>query len=178
MPAGYVTKKATGKEFAGMQYRMQVSPLDCTGCGNCVEVCPAKVKALSMEPLASQLAEQDNWTFAMAQPEVNDKVVNKATVKNSQALKPLFEFSGACAGCGETPYVKLVTQLFGDRMITAIATGCVQACSLFAPTFPFTVNEKGVLTGYTGNRRLLGVQSATLEESESDWFSKQMPFFF
>ena len=126
-----------------MQYRMQVSPLDCTGCGNCVEVCPAKIKALSMEPLASQMAEQDNWTFAMAQPEVNDKVENKATVKNSQALKPLFEFSGACAGCGETPYVKLVTQLFGDRMIVANATGCSSIYGGSAPTCPYTVNEKG-----------------------------------
>jgi len=143
LPEGYVTKKATGKEFAGMQYRMQVSPLDCTGCGNCVEVCPAKVKALSMEPLATQMAEQDNWTFAMAQPEVNDKVVNKATVKNSQALKPLFEFSGACAGCGETPYVKLVTQLFGDRMIVANATGCSSIYGGSAPTCPYTTNNAG-----------------------------------
>ena len=142
-PATYATKNATGKEFAGMQYRMQVSPLDCTGCGNCVEVCPAKVKALSMEPLASQLAEQANWDFAMTVPEVADKITNKASVKNSQALKPLFEFSGACAGCGETPYVKLVTQLFGDRMIVANATGCSSIYGGSAPTCPYTTNEDG-----------------------------------
>ncbi len=143
LPEGYVTKKATGKEFAGMQYRLQVSPLDCTGCGNCVEVCPAKVKALSMEPLASQMKEQDLWAFAMEQPEVNDKVENRTTVKNSQALKPLFEFSGACAGCGETPYVKLVTQLFGDRMIVANATGCSSIYGGSAPTCPYTTNNEG-----------------------------------
>ena len=143
LPEGYVTKKATGKEFAGMQYRMQVSPLDCTGCGNCVEVCPAKVKALSMEPLASQMAEQANWDFAMTVPEVADKITNKASVKNSQALKPLFEFSGACAGCGETPYVKLVTQLFGDRMIVANATGCSSIYGGSAPTCPYTTNDEG-----------------------------------
>jgi len=142
VPADYVTKKATGKEFAGMLYRMQVSPLDCTGCGNCVEVCPAKVKALTMEPLATQKKEEANWEFAMKQPEVKT-VVNKASVKNSQALKPLFEFSGACAGCGETPYVKLVTQLFGDRMIVANATGCSSIYGGSAPTCPYTTNEEG-----------------------------------
>ena len=143
VPEGYVTKKATGKEFAGMLYRMQVSPLDCTGCGNCVEVCPAKTKALAMQPLDTQRKEEANWEFAMKQPEVTDKITNKATVKNSQALKPLFEFSGACAGCGETPYVKLVTQLFGDRMIVANATGCSSIYGGSAPTCPYTVNNEG-----------------------------------
>ena len=143
VPEGYVTKKATGKEFAGMQFRMQVSPLDCTGCGNCVEVCPAKVKALTMEPLESQKKEEANWEFAMTVPEVADRITNKASVKNSQALKPLFEFSGACAGCGETPYVKLVTQLFGDRMIVANATGCSSIYGGSAPTCPYTVNNEG-----------------------------------
>ena len=141
-PEGYVTKNATGKEFAGMQYRMQVSPLDCTGCGNCVEVCPAKEKALVMQPLDSQKAEEANWAFAMTVPEVQT-IENVATVKNSQALKPLFEFSGACAGCGETPYVKLVTQLFGDRMIVANATGCSSIYGGSAPTCPYTTNEDG-----------------------------------
>ena len=141
-PEGYVTKNATGKEFAGMQYRMQVSPLDCTGCGNCVEVCPAKEKALVMKPLDSQKAEEANWAFAMTVPEVQT-IENVATVKNSQALKPLFEFSGACAGCGETPYVKLVTQLFGDRMIVANATGCSSIYGGSAPTCPYTTNEDG-----------------------------------
>ncbi|HIU18800.1 MAG TPA: pyruvate:ferredoxin (flavodoxin) oxidoreductase [Candidatus Limiplasma stercoravium] len=141
-PESYKTKAATGKEFAGMQYRMQVSPLDCTGCGNCVQVCPAKEKALEMKPLASQMVEEKNWEFAMTVPEIKD-LPNVTTVKNSQALKPLFEFSGACAGCGETPYVKLVTQLFGDRMMIANATGCSSIYGGSAPTCPYTTNEDG-----------------------------------
>ena len=141
-PEGYVTKKAIGKEVAGYEYRMQVSPLDCTGCGNCVEVCPAKQKALELVPLESQKAEEANWEFAMKQPEPKI-TVNKATVKGSQFLKPLFEFSGACAGCGETPYVKLVTQLFGDRMMIANATGCSSIYGGSAPTCPYTVNDEG-----------------------------------
>ena len=141
VPEGYVTKKATGKDFAGKLFRIQVSPLDCTGCGNCVEVCPAKVKALTMEPLHTQREEIAHWEFAMKQPEI--KLTNKASVKNSQALKPLFEFSGACAGCGETPYVKLVTQLFGDRMMIANATGCSSIYGGSAPTCPYTVNDEG-----------------------------------
>ncbi len=141
-PEGYVTKPATGKEFAGMQYRIQISPMDCTGCGNCYEVCPAKTKALEMEPLESQKYQEPFWEFAMTMPEVTT-VTNKATVKNSQALKPLFEFSGACAGCGETPYIKLVTQLFGDRMMIANATGCSSIYGGSAPTCPYTVNDKG-----------------------------------
>jgi pyruvate-ferredoxin/flavodoxin oxidoreductase len=141
-PEGYQTKPATGKEFAGMQYRMQVSPLDCTGCGNCVQVCPAKEKALVMQPLASQMEQEKNWEFAMTVPEVQG-IENVATVKNSQALKPLFEFSGACAGCGETPYVKLVSQLFGDRMIVANATGCSSIYGGSAPPCPYTTNDEG-----------------------------------
>ena len=149
VPEGYVTKKAVGKEFAGLQLRVQVSPLDCTGCANCVEVCLGKKKddpeqkALVMKPLDSQRKEEANWEFAMTVPEIADRIENKATIKNSQALKPLFEFSGACAGCGETPYVKLVTQLFGDRMIIANATGCSSIYGGSAPTCPYTVNEKG-----------------------------------
>ncbi len=140
-PESYKTKKATGKDFDGMQYRIQVSPLDCTGCGNCVQVCPAKEKALEMVPLSTQTAEEVNWEFAVTLPEV--KPENVASVKNSQALKPLFEFSGACAGCGETPYVKLVSQLFGDRMIVANATGCSSIYGGSAPTCPYTVNDEG-----------------------------------
>ena len=149
VPEGYVTKKAVGKEFAGLQLRVQVSPLDCTGCANCVEVCLGKKKddptqkALTMKSLDSQRKEEANWEFAMTVPEIADRIENKATIKNSQALKPLFEFSGACAGCGETPYVKLVTQLFGDRMIIANATGCSSIYGGSAPTCPYTVNEKG-----------------------------------
>ena len=147
VPEGFATKNATGKEFAGMKYRLQVSPLDCTGCGNCVDVCPLKDKegkqALVMKPLDSQRKEEANWEYAMTVPEVASKIENKASVKNSQALKPLFEFSGACAGCGETPYVKLVTQLFGDRMMIANATGCSSIYGGSAPTCPYTTNEKG-----------------------------------
>ncbi len=142
VPEGFATKKAIGKEVAGYNYRMQVSPLDCTGCGNCVEVCPAKTKALEMKPLATQSAEEANWEFAMKLPEP-DITVNKATVKGSQFLKPLFEFSGACAGCGETPYVKLVSQLFGDRMMVANATGCSSIYGGSAPTCPYTTNDEG-----------------------------------
>ena len=141
-PAGYETKKATGKEFAGMSYRLQLSPLDCTGCGNCVDVCPVKDKALEMKPLTEMHKEEPNWEFAMKVPEI-EGLENVATVKNSQALKPLFEFSGACAGCGETPYVKLVTQLFGDRMIIANATGCSSIYGGSAPTCPYTTNDAG-----------------------------------
>lgn len=113
-PAAYITKDARGKDVAGHKFRMQISPLDCTGCGNCVEVCPAKQKALEMEPLAESCKEQEaNWEFAISLPRP-EITVNKSTVIGSQYLQPLFEFSGACAGCGETPYVKLLSQLFGD----------------------------------------------------------------
>ena len=142
-PEGFaVAPKTIGKELAGYQYRMQVSPLDCTGCGNCVEVCPAKTKALEMKPLDSQRKEEKNWEFAMKLPKPEVQI-NPATVKGSQFLQPLFEFSGACAGCGETPYVKLVTQLFGDRMMIANATGCSSIYGGSAPTCPYTTNEKG-----------------------------------
>ena len=142
-PAAYITKDARGKDVAGYKFRMQLSPLDCTGCGNCVEVCPAKQKALEMEPLAESCkTEEANWEFAveLPRPEIS---VNKSTVIGSQYLQPLFEFSGACAGCGETPYVKLVSQLFGDRMIIANATGCSSIYGGSAPTCPYTVNEEG-----------------------------------
>jgi pyruvate-ferredoxin/flavodoxin oxidoreductase len=142
-PKGFVTKKATGKDFAEYQYRVQVSPLDCTGCGNCVDVCPAKEKALVMKPLEEVVeVEAINWEFAEKLPEVKADF-NIATIKGSQFLKPLFEFSGACAGCGETPYIKLVTQLFGDRMIVANATGCSSIYGGSAPTCPYTVNNEG-----------------------------------
>ena len=141
-PETFETKPAIGKEFAGYEYRMQVSPMDCTGCGNCVNVCPAKEKALVMKPLSSQTAQEKNWEFAQTLPEFAG-ALNTKTVKGSQFKKPLFEFSGACAGCGETPYVKLITQLFGDRMVIANATGCSSIYGGSAPTCPYTVNEKG-----------------------------------
>ncbi len=140
-PASFVTKKALGKQFAGKAFRIQVSPLDCTGCGNCIDVCLGK--CLTLEPLAEQKAEEANWEYAQTIPEVDSTILNKANVKESQFLKPLFEFSGACAGCGETPYVKLVTQLFGDRMMVANATGCSSIYGGSAPTVPYTKNEKG-----------------------------------
>ena len=141
-PETFVAKKANGVGD-GKLFRIQVSPYDCTGCGSCVNVCPAKTKAIKMAPLAEvEKVENDNWNFAMDLPTL-DLPVNKATVKGSQFLQPMFEFSGACAGCGETPYVKLVTQLFGDRMIVANATGCSSIYGGSAPTCPYTVNKQG-----------------------------------
>ncbi|MGI6665059.1 MAG: pyruvate:ferredoxin (flavodoxin) oxidoreductase [Christensenellaceae bacterium] len=142
-PANYGTLDARGKDYAGYKFRMQVSPLDCTGCGNCVNTCPAKQKALVMKPLADSVEkETDNWAFAQTLP-TPDIDFNVNTVIGSQYLQPLFEFSGACAGCGETPYVKLVTQLFGDRMLIANATGCSSIYGGSAPTCPYTVNADG-----------------------------------
>ena len=141
-PEGFVSVDAKGKELAGLKFRMQVSPLDCTGCGNCVDVCPAKEKALKMAPLSEAQQDEANWDYAMT---LKQKAVdvNPKTVKGSQFLQPLFEFSGACAGCGETPYVKLITQLFGDRMVVANATGCSSIYGGSAPTCPYTRNAKG-----------------------------------
>jgi pyruvate:ferredoxin (flavodoxin) oxidoreductase, homodimeric len=140
-PAEFVTKTATGVN--GYEYRMQVSPLDCTGCNNCVNVCPAKEKALKMIPIEDAIAKDaKNWEFAASLPETT-ATYKKDTVKGSQFSKPLFEFSGACAGCGETPYVKTITQLFGDRMIIANATGCSSIYGGSAPTCPYTTNDKG-----------------------------------
>lgn len=140
-PESFVTKKATG--FEGYEFRMQISPLDCTGCGNCVDVCPAKEKALKMIPMTeSAKTEEKNWEYALTLSK-KDVKLNTKTVKGSQFLQPLFEFSGACAGCGETPYVKLFTQLYGDRMVIANATGCSSIYGGSAPTCPYTVNEKG-----------------------------------
>ncbi|MFA6866338.1 MAG: pyruvate:ferredoxin (flavodoxin) oxidoreductase [Clostridia bacterium] len=140
-PASFATKDATG--FKGYKYRIQVSPYDCTGCNSCANVCPAKEKALTMIPIADSIAQDaENWDYFEAQPE-NDKIYKDGSIKGSQFSKPLFEFSGACAGCGETPYVKLVTQLFGDRMIIANATGCSSIYGGSAPTCPYTTNDEG-----------------------------------
>ncbi|MGE4271871.1 MAG: pyruvate:ferredoxin (flavodoxin) oxidoreductase [Desulfitobacterium sp.] len=142
-PASFVTKKALGKGSEGLQARVQVSPLDCTGCGNCAEVCPAKGKALVMKDAAEQTAQQAaNWEFAMTVSNKSD-LFDLTTVKGSQYAQPLLEFNGACPGCGETAYVKLVTQLFGDRMMIANATGCSSIWGGSAPSVPYTVNEKG-----------------------------------
>ena len=141
LPKSFVTKPATG--IKGKNFRMQLSPLDCTGCGNCADICPSKNKALVMKPLSEiGKAEEENWEAAMKLPE-RKSGLSKYSVKGSQFEQPLFEFSGACAGCGETPYVKLVTQLFGDRMMVANATGCSSIYGGSAPTCPYTVNAKG-----------------------------------
>ena len=143
-PDSFKTLDMTGKK--GFKYRIQQSPLDCTGCGSCAEVCPGKQgnKALVMTPMAEILAtEEANYAFSLTLPEVEVPEFKKETVKGSQFLKPLFEFSGACAGCGETPYVKLISQLFGDRMIIANATGCSSIYGGSAPTCPYTTNSKG-----------------------------------
>jgi len=142
-PEGFTAKPAVGKEFKGLMYAIQASPLDCTSCGHCIEVCPAKEKALVFKPL-EDVVEVENKKFLFAEsvepPEVE---FDKETVKGSQFVRPLFEFSGACAGCGETPYIKLATQLFGDRMIIANATGCSSIYGGSAPTCPYTVNKDG-----------------------------------
>ena len=140
------TKTIQGIPGALKQYRfkMQLSVYDCTGCGNCADICPSKNKALIMKPLETQLAEADRWTYMHEKVGYKDNVVDKfVNVKNSQFAQPLFEFSGACAGCGETPYIKTLTQLFGDRMIIANATGCSSIYGASVPSTPYTTNEKG-----------------------------------
>jgi pyruvate-ferredoxin/flavodoxin oxidoreductase len=142
-PKGFVTLPATGKELKGLRFRVQISPFDCTGCGNCADVCPAKKKALVMRPLATQKEAQiPNHKFFTELP-VMDDVMPATSLRGSQFRQPLFEFSGACAGCGETPYIKVVTQLFGDRMMIANATGCSSIYGGSAPSCPYTVNEEG-----------------------------------
>ena len=130
----------------GMKFRMQVDVMDCLGCGNCADVCPGFKgnKALSMVPLDGQLAEAANWDYCVEKVSSKQHLVDvKSNVKNSQFATPLFEFSGACSGCGETPYVKLLTQLFGDRQMVANATGCSSIYSGSVPSTPYTTNEKG-----------------------------------
>ncbi|MBN1833576.1 MAG: pyruvate:ferredoxin (flavodoxin) oxidoreductase [Deltaproteobacteria bacterium] len=142
-PKGFVTVDAMGKELKGLKYRIQISPLDCTGCGNCADICPAKKKALVMKPLTSQIDTQiPNHQFFTQLP-VLDNLMPVTSVKGSQFRQPLFEFSGACAGCGETPYIKVITQLFGDRMMIANATGCSSIYGGTAPSCPYTVNAEG-----------------------------------
>ncbi len=143
-PATLATKKAIG--LPGYEYRMQVSPLDCMGCGVCATVCPVKDGgAIKMVPLAASLeaGEAENWEYAVELPEVDTSKFKKETVKGCQFCTPLFEFSGACAGCGETPYVKVVTQLFGEDMIIANATGCSSIYGGSSPTCPYTTNKQG-----------------------------------
>lgn len=142
-PATFATKAAIGKELKGYQFRIQVNTLDCQGCGNCADICPAKNKALVMKPIETQTAAQiPNYDFSQTVP-FKENLAKPSTVKGSQFRKPLLEFSGACAGCGETPYVKVLTQLLGDRMIIANATGCSSIWGGSAPSIPYSVNEKG-----------------------------------
>lgn len=144
VPAGLQTLKAIPKTFDGLQFRIQLSPLDCTGCGNCVDVCPSKSKALELHTLESQMHEQENYDFISTNVTYKDNIVEKdKSIKNSQFARPLFEFSGACTGCGETPYIKLITQLYGDRMMVANATGCSSIYGGSAPSTPYCVNAEG-----------------------------------
>ncbi len=149
-PPTFKSTEAKFREFPGMRYTIQVAPEDCTGCGVCVEACPAKDKtqigrkAINMAPQIP-LREQEaaNWDFFLALPDVDRTAMSISTVKNSQLLLPLFEFSGACAGCGETPYVKLLSQLFGDRLLIGNATGCSSIYGGNLPTTPWAANAEG-----------------------------------
>lgn len=131
------------KELAGLHFRQQVSPLDCAGCGSCADVCPAKNKALVMKPLETQMGEVEHWEYSQKKVTYKDNLIDKfANVKNSQFAQPLFEFSGACAGCGETPYIKTITQLFGEQMLIANATGCSSIYGGSAPATPYCKNYR------------------------------------
>ena len=139
-PASFLSKVASGAK--GLNFRIAISAYDCTGCGNCAQVCPSKQKSLEMKPLETQLEQAGLWEYAMA-ISPKDNPLNPLTVKGSQFEQPLLEFSGACAGCGETPYAKLVTQLYGDRMMVANATGCSSVWGASAPSMPYTKNHQG-----------------------------------
>ena len=146
--ASFETLKAVGRPLADHTFRIQVDVLDCLGCGNCADICPGNPRkggtALKMKPLESQLNQVPNWEYCSEKVTSKQHLVDvTSNVKNSQFATPLFEFSGACAGCGETPYVKLLTQLFGDRQMVANATGCSSIYSGSVPSTPYTTNEKG-----------------------------------
>ncbi|MFI3280191.1 MAG: pyruvate:ferredoxin (flavodoxin) oxidoreductase [Rikenellaceae bacterium] len=140
--SGVEWKQGMG-ETKAYKFRIQLSPLDCTGCGNCVDVCPSKTKALVMKSLDSQRGETKNWDYITKEVGYKQVVDKTKSVKNLQFAQPLFEFSGACAGCGETPYIKAITQLFGEQMMVANATGCTSIYSGSAPSTPYCTNEKG-----------------------------------
>jgi pyruvate-ferredoxin/flavodoxin oxidoreductase len=140
-PEGFIVREMRGKD--GLKYRIQVSVEDCTGCGICVEACPAKGKALEMRPYEEQKDQAMNWAFAMTLRQKENPVAKKLSVLSTQFNKPLLEFSGACSGCGETPYVKLLTQMYGDRMMIANATGCSSIWGAASPSTPYTTNDEG-----------------------------------
>ncbi len=143
-PETFKTVKANGKQLEGLDFKIQVSTLDCTGCMSCAEVCPAPKKALQMKPIDTQTeAEIPNWEYAVNNVSIKDNLMKRESIKGSQLAQPLVEFSGACAGCGETPYVKLITQLFGDKMYIANATGCSSIWGAAYPSSPYTVNSDG-----------------------------------
>ncbi len=143
-PKSFVTLDARGKELKGLKYRMQVYSQDCQGCGSCADVCPAKQKALIMKPIETQLPDQvPNLAFAEEHISVKDDLMARDSLIGSQFQQPLMEFSGACAGCGETPYIKLITQMFGERMVIANATGCTSIWGASAPTTPYCTNKDG-----------------------------------
>jgi len=149
-PPTFKSAAARWKEFKELKYTLQVAPEDCTGCGLCVQVCPVKSKtevkhrAINMQPQPPlRKQEQENWEFFLKLPEMDRGILSLSQVKDVQLLRPLFEFSGACAGCGETPYIKLLSQLFGDRAYIANATGCSSIYGGNLPTTPFAVNEEG-----------------------------------
>ncbi|NNL42485.1 MAG: pyruvate:ferredoxin (flavodoxin) oxidoreductase [Desulfobacterales bacterium] len=142
-PQEFESKPAIGKELKGYHFRVQVNTLDCMGCGNCADICPAKKPALLMKPIDTQTPVQvPNHEYAVKLP-IRDDLVKRTSVKGSQFYQPLLEFSGACAGCGETPYAKLITQLFGERMIIGNATGCSSIWGGSAPAVPYCVNKDG-----------------------------------
>lgn len=142
-PSGYTTLKASGRGLESYRFRVQVNPLDCTGCGNCADVCPTKEKALVMKPAQGESQEQNpNWEFSLTLS-AKDNLMDRSTLKGSQFAQPLLEYNGACPGCGETPYVRLITQLFGERMMIANATGCSSIWSASAPSIAYTVNAEG-----------------------------------
>ncbi len=143
VPEGTVLIDAKGKGLEGLKFRIQISPLDCTGCGNCEDVCPAKEKALLMRSLESQMDEAARWDHIHRNVTCKGGLISTKSVKGSQFLQPLFEYSGACAGCGETPYIKLITQLFGSRMMIANATGCSSIYGGSAPSTPYCTNADG-----------------------------------
>ena len=185
-PANYGAVKGKGKGVDQYYFKMQVSVMDCLGCGSCANVCPAKEKALTMVPLHTQYDQAANWDYSMTLSK-KPNPLSKDTVKGSQFEQPLLEFSGACAGCGETPYAKLITQLFGDRMYIANATGCSSIWGGSAPSMPYTTNEKGqgpawanslfednaefgygMYLGVKQQRKALADKVATLADSSAD----------